>query len=206
MGAVAEYLWTSGKKHEVVKRMELCSVINKVIRDDIAEEVEAAAIFFRSLNSRRVKRVSGGDCAVDPTYPRNGETWRGCSFRERYKSFFKRIKGKKYRVPGFLATSSKRSIAANFAFDPERTHPCAMWRIVFDPRGEHHPEYRVQHMTFVSKTLIKGENEYLFAPYSAFTLMSVKWSATLRRPHEFVIQAAVDNLQEDENLPLTPWY
>jgi hypothetical protein len=62
-------------------------------------------------------------------------------------------------------------------------------------------------MSFVSKTLIGGENEYLFAPYSVFTLVSVKWSAKeLIFPHEFTILAARDNKEEDEDLPLAPWY
>ena len=114
--------------------------------------------------------------------------------------------GQKYRVPGFLATSDNRDIAAAFAFNAGNAHPCAVWRIMFDPRGKGHPEYRVKHMTFVSKTLIAGENEYLFAPYSVFTLVLVEWSAKLIVPHEFTILSALDNKEEDEDLPLTPWY
>merc|ERR1719201_1778534 len=56
--AVAEYLWTSAKKHKVVNNMELCSVLNAVIRDDVAEEIQAAATIFRSINSRRVNRAN----------------------------------------------------------------------------------------------------------------------------------------------------
>ena len=116
------------------------------------------------------------------------------------------VQDKKYRVPGFLATSNRRSVASGFAFKSDKAHPCAIWRITFDPRGKKHAQYRVQHMSFVSKTLIPGEREYLFAPYSVFTLVSVQWSANLREPHEFTIHAAIDNKSEDENLPLTPWY
>ena len=114
--------------------------------------------------------------------------------------------GKKYRVSGFLATSAKRSIAAKFAFSANSAHPCVIWRITFDPRGKHHPEYRVKHMTFVSKTLVEGEEEYLFAPYSVFTLVSTQWSAELARPHEFTVRPACDNKGEGETLPLAPWY
>ena len=117
--------------------------------------------------------------------------------------------GKKYRVPGFLATSLRREIAAAFAFKAgvaNPSHPCAIWRITFDPRGKEHPEYRVRHMALVSKTLVVGEQEYLFTPYSVFTLVSVKWRAGLIEPHEFTIRAARDNKEEDECLPLTPWY
>ena len=61
-------------------------------------------------------------------------------------------------------------------------------------------------MSFVSKTLLEGENEYLFAPYSVFKLISIKWSEELSDAHEFTIRAARDNQEEDEDLPLTPWY
>ena len=51
-----------------------------------------------------------------------------------------------------------------------------------------------------------AEGEYLFAPYSVFTLASVKWSSDLNKPHEFTLLPATDNKKEDENLPLAPWY
>ena len=204
--AVAEYLWTSTKTHDVVKRMELCSILNAVIRDDITKEIEAAVIIFRSINSRRVNRMGDDAHVIDATYPPNGETWRGGSFEVKYTDFFVRLVGKKYRVPGFLATSNKRKIADGFVMRVDKDHPRALWRILFDPRGKHEHEYRVQHMTFVSKTLVKGEHEYLFSPYSVFKLVSVNWSNTLRKAHEFVIEAAIDNREESENLPLTPWY
>ena len=61
-------------------------------------------------------------------------------------------------------------------------------------------------MTLVSKTLISGELEYLFAPYSVFTLVSVKWSDELVKPHKFTLRPVIDNKLEDEELPLAPWY
>lgn len=177
-----------------------------MIRDDVAEEIEAAVTIFRSINSRRVHRMDGGTNIDIQSYPPKGETWRGGGFRDEHKDFFKRMKGAKYRVPGFLATSDERNIAVAFAFKADEAHPCAIWKVVFDKRGKNQPEYRVQHMAFVSKTLVDGENEYLFAPYSVFTLLSVEWSEKLQEPHQFTIQPAVDNQQEDENLPLAPWY
>ena len=208
--AMAEYLWTSSKKHGILNGMELCSVLNAVIRDDVAEEMEAAAVIFRCLNSRRVRRQNVSANINLQSYPPNGETWRGGGFRREHRAFFERMVGKKYRVPGFLATSVRREVAAAFAFKADvahPSHPTAIWRITFDPRGKEHPQYRVKHMTLVSKTLIAGEHEYLFAPYSVFTLVSVKWSEQdLINPHEFTVQAAHDNKEEDECLPLTPWY
>ena len=204
VNAVAEYLWTSGKKDTVVDEMELCNVLNAVIRDDIEEEIQDAIIIFRSINSRCVTRTNG--TCDEQSYPPNGDTWRGSGFRRQFQAFFERMVGEKYRVPGFLATSSKRETALAFAFDTDADHPCAMWHVMFDKRGLQQVEYRCRHVTFVSNASLEGESEYLFAPYSVFTLESVRWSTELRKPHEFTILSAVDNQEEDENLPLTPWY
>ena len=211
VGVIAEYLWTSSKKHHVVNDLELSAVLNAVIRDDIAEEIKAAVPIFRSIASRRrVRRDNAAAGNSIPHYPAKGETWRGGGFRPRYRAFFERMIGRKYRVPGFLSTSENRQIAAAFAFKAGNNHPsypCVIWRITFDPRGKLSPKYRVRHMTYVSNTLNPGEDEYLFAPYSVFTLVSVKWSATkLMFPHEFTIHAHLTNTKEDECLPLTPWY
>ena len=114
--------------------------------------------------------------------------------------------GKKYRVPGFLATTNQKKTAEYFAFKADSTQPRALWHIKFDRRGKNKIEYRVRHMTFVSNTLMADEGEYLFTPYSVFTLQSVKWSEQLFKPHEFTLIAALDNKKEAEDLPLAPWY
>merc|ERR1719480_353818 len=67
--AAAEYLWTSTRKHHILKRMELCSVMNAVIRDDFADEIAAAAMVFRSINQRRVNRVDRGPTLDVQSYP-----------------------------------------------------------------------------------------------------------------------------------------
>ena len=52
----------------------------------------------------------------------------------------------------------------------------------------------------------QGEEEYLFTPYSAFTVLSAIWNAgTDADPHIIELQAAVDNKAEPEDLPLAPW-
>ena len=81
-----------------------------------------------------------------------------------------------------------------------------VWTIRFDRRGKYLHKYRVQHMSIVTKTLVKGECECLFAPYSVFKLQSVKWSTKLSEPHQLIIEASNDNREESEYLPLTPWY
>ena len=102
--AMAEYLWSSSKKHHLLKDMEVCSVLNAVIRDDVEEEIRAGVEIFRNINSRRIRRAGDGAASINiQSYPPTGETWRGSSFRPQHRSFFERMVGKKYRVPGFLA-------------------------------------------------------------------------------------------------------
>ena len=69
-----------------------------------------------------------------------------------------------------------------------------------------HRERKCVHVNLVKKTNVPGEEEYLFAPYSAFTVLSVRWGAgTAAAPHEIELLAAVDNKAEREDLPLAPW-
>ena len=66
-------------------------------------------------------------------------------------------------------------------------------------------------MSLVRKSHVAGEAEYLFAPYSVFTVQRVEWSvlgaggATADQPHIVHLEAAVDNLKEPEDLPVAPW-
>ena len=112
---LTEFLWTSGKRHPVVNNMEFCSVLNAVIRDDVAEEIEAAVAIFRSLNALRVRRMGEGASKDVVTYPPNGELWRGTAFDDKFRGFFERMRGKAYRVPGYLAASTDQQVAVRFA-------------------------------------------------------------------------------------------
>ena len=86
-----------------------------------------------------------------------------------------------------------------------------MWMIRIDPEGETDPAKRCKHVNFVSNSHIVDadgnptEAEFLFAPYSAFTIKSVKWGDG-GEPHVIKIEAATDNSTVPEDLPLSPWY
>jgi hypothetical protein len=70
------------------------------------------------------------------------------------------------------------------------------------------PERKCVHVNLVKRTNVEGEQEYLFAPYSAFTVLSSTWSAgTAADPHVVELLAAVDNKDPTypEDLPLAPW-
>ena len=55
---------------------------------------------------------------------------------------------------------------------------------------------------------LQGEDEFLFAAYSAFEVVRVHWSATPQNkalPHEITLRAFPDNRAVSEDVPLSPW-
>ena len=69
-----------------------------------------------------------------------------------------------------------------------------------------HPQRKCVHVNLVHKTHVEGEEEYLFAPYSAFTVTRATWNnGTASNPHVIELMAAVDNKAEREDLPFAPW-
>ena len=83
------------------------------------------------------------------------------------------------------------------------------WVVPFDARGETNPRFRCQHVNYVQNSTVlneltcePSESEYLFAPYSVFTVLEVAWGQPY---HRVVIQPAVDNKLEPDDLPLAPW-
>ena len=64
------------------------------------------------------------------------------------------------------------------------------------------------HVNLVTKRVpgLPNEQEFLFAPYSAFTVRSARWGAgTDTDPHVIDLQAAPDNEGAPEGLPLALW-
>ena len=57
-------------------------------------------------------------------------------------------------------------------------------------------------------TMNSGEYEFLFVPFSVFTVRCVTWSPTPTQkstPHLIEIDAISDNQDAKEDLPLAPW-
>jgi hypothetical protein len=68
------------------------------------------------------------------------------------------------------------------------------------------PVLKCVHVNLVTRSNVPGEQEYLFAPYSAFTVISSKWGAgTNEDPHVIELSAAPDNKAAPEDLDLAPW-
>ena len=141
----------------------------------------------------------------------------GGKLPDKHRAFY--TVGKKYRVPGFLATSFSKDVAVGFRDGNgyPKDSPGVLWVVHVDPAGEHDPAQRCKHVNFVQHSLVPGEQEYLFAPYSIFTVRAVSWGAG-GAPHRIELDAASDNRAAaeggagrwatpagSEDLPLAPW-
>ena len=203
-GVTAELLWTSDLKFEGAgdeHNKELCSLLNAAIRSDEEELMPSAAGLARSINTLCVVRYAGADRA----FPEGGITFRGTGFDDRYRDFFE--PKKKYRVPGFLATSFSEATARRFVFTNGTAldRPAVLWVVHVDPRGRDDADYRCKHVNFIEHALVPGEQEYLFTAYSVFTVRSCMW-AEGDKVSRIEVDAALDNVAEPEDLPLAPWY
>jgi hypothetical protein len=184
------------------------------MRDDRASTARVCAIFARGLKTNLVGTREGVHPQVmDPGTGLRvsaGETWRGGGFDDAHQHFF--TGGRKYRVPGFLATSARQAVTNNFMFRAEAAgFRVVQWRFVFDPegdpRGSNVQARRCKHVNLLREPHVAGEVEYLFQAYSVFTVASADFSTagTVADPYRITLTPAIDNALEPEDLPLAPW-
>ena len=178
-------------------------MINESLREDCRTEMESLAILARCINHLCLVRAD----LTQQKFPPDSCTYRGGELPPQFFGFFE--VGKKYRVPGFLATSFKQEIAnrfLGFKFALGRTP--VRWEVVLDPRGRDDVAFRCRHVNFLNHTQIAGEEEFLFTPYSVFTVLSFNQPPhpTAADPVVVRIEASLDNQTEPEHLPLAPWY
>jgi hypothetical protein len=101
-----------------------------------------------------------------------------------------------------MTTSRGGRVVARGFIGMRGADDCVMWRVRIDPVR------RCMHVNLVTRRVprLPDEQEYLFAPYSAFSVLSVAWNAgTVNDPHIIELLAAVDNQTEPEDLPPAPW-
>ena len=172
------------------------------------------AILVRGINALLANHRTHSNGPLSPVrppaFPKDGETYRGAGLPDEHRAFY--TVGKKYRVPGFLATSFKEDVAKRFARSAYASNgggiPAVVWVVRVDPEGKTAKDKRCQNAALIeNNTIVKGEAEYLFVPYSVFTVLSVEVShdSTYKTPHRIVIKAADDNFGEDLDMPLAPW-
>ncbi len=206
VNAAAQRLWTSPIKLQGVPpehHAELCSMMNRCIREDTAAVMPHLCVLVRSINMLCIVRR-------DPSkqiFPPRMCTFRGGELPLQHAHFFE--VGKKYRVPGFLATSFNEDVAYRFLYMKFADGKTPVkWIVELDPRGRDTLQYRCKHVNYCENSDVAGEEEFLFAPYSVFTVLSITVPPVITDDAPVVVrlQAAVDNLKEQEDLQLAPWY
>ena len=181
-------MWTSTL---TLRGKEFCFILNHTLRGDEPPLADPTATLSRGINQLCVS------IPPTPPFPPGDVCHRGGGFDDRYRSFF--CKGRRFRQPAYLATSFSEVVAREF-IRMRGGDDSVLWRVRIDPVG------KCRHVNLVKKTHVEGEDEYLFAPYSAFTVLSAEWRAgTAAEPHVIELLAAVDNKGEPEGLPLAPW-
>ena len=207
VSAAAQRLWTSTQKLEDVPpqhHAELCSMINRALRDDAEDVMPSLAVLVRGINVLCITRRKPSELKLPPAM----RTFRGGELPMEHVEFYRRRVGQKYRVPGYLATSFSERVAYGFLYNKfaEGKTP-VKWIVEMDPRGRDDPVFQCKQVNFVDTNTL-GEEEFLFAPYSVFSVLEVRVPALPSDDDPVVVRllAAVDNLKEDEELDLAPWY
>ena len=170
-----------------------------MLRDDADEALLRPTVSIcRAINTLCVRR---GQHSTVP-WPASHETYRGGGLPLAHQAFF--TNGKRYRAPMYLASSTDLGKAHEFAEQAEqRGDPPIIWTLKL------HPVLKCNHANLVErKSLVQGEQEFLYAPYSVFEVVSVDWKAqpSWEDPHQVTLQVAPDNNKPaDMGLPLAPW-
>jgi hypothetical protein len=186
-------MWTSLRQ---LRGREFCSVLNDIVRGDDPETIKPAAALARAITQLC---VTPNGQQPQPPFPPGFVCYRGGGFDDQYRCFF--VPGREFRQPAFLATSFRESTADLFM--SRSTMPTKVkWLVRIDP------DLKCRHVNLVTKRApgVPDEREYLFAPYSVFTVLNVTWrEGTDADPHLIELQAAPDNIGPSEKLPLAPW-
>ena len=183
-------MWTSTL---TLRNREFCFILNYIARADAEPFATALAGLARGINRLCVS------VPPRPPFPQGDTCYRGGGFDDRYRSFF--VSGRQFRQPAYLATSFSEDVARGF-IRMRGADDCVLWRVRIDPVR------KCMHVNLVTRRVpgLPDEQEYLFAPYSAFSVLSAAWNAgTVANPHVIELLAAVDNRTEPEDLPLAPW-
>jgi hypothetical protein len=160
-----------GRNAPSAHQRELSFIINSMLRLDDASAAPHLAVIVRAINTLLLTRRGSIQMV---RFPNKGITYRGGGLPDQHRRFFQ--PDKKYRVPGFLATSFLRNVAENFmVWADMRGEPCVMWIVHVDPEGENSQAKRCMHVNYVERTApgVPIEEEYLFAPYAPFTVKEV---------------------------------
>lgn len=193
---VSIVLWTSALKNGL--RVEFCSILNHVIRQDFGDALCHAVVLCRAMASLVVSR------RVDTTsfWPEDFRSHRGVSMPRDAVAFF--VEGLLYRVPMFLSTSVTPSVAYKFMQQTPEGRVSVHFIFHVDPIK------RCDHVLYLEPfTLVSGERELLYVPYSAFKVLKVthpEGDITWDNPIIIELMVQPNNKTVSEDVPLAEWH
>lgn len=194
-------LWTSAVKEGM--ESEFCSLLNETIRMDADEEVFKDAMrMVRLMNTLVASRRKG----PSKIWPEDLRSFRGSRLPQEELNKF--VEGYRYRASMFLASSFDRQVADGFLerIEGER-HGDGLVPVIFIFNLD--KDHKCNHVLYLEPiSLVKGETEFLYAPYSAFKVLEVKIpdTPTWWKPVEISLGVAIDNQHEPESLPTQSWH
>ena len=208
---IAVRLWTSA---DTLGSREFCSLLNEALRNDDADAIADATVITHALNAFCVTRRSHGSPV---RWPPEHVTYRGTAMPRIFKEFF--TVGKKYRAPMFVATSFREAVAGNFLMRlpppaNDQTPPLqepTLWCFHFNSNLPESERCMQGKLIDRNDGTVGEELEFLFSPYSVFTVRDVSWHARplvneyVTQPHVIDVDVASDNKREPKDLPLAPW-
>ncbi len=131
VSVAATRIWTStqqlkGNGVPDAFNVEFCSLVNRALRDDIAEVMPHLVVIVRAINALCIV----GRKSSLLKFPPDNVSHRGGALPPKYHDFF--TKGKMYRVPMYLATSFRRDKAYEFwcralCLPPMSRRPPQLW-------------------------------------------------------------------------------
>ena len=175
-------MWTSAQT--VNGKTQFCSMINHILREDLARGVEYVVIFTRLLNRRFIVKIYPRD-QLNGIFPISKCLWRGGGLPEKHHSFFAQ-RDKWFRVPGFLASSRNKEVAIRFMKRQKETP--VLWMILLCGFADQGYREFCRHLSYVEKSHFrKSEEEFLFPPYSAFQVVRMQRETTEMAQHLLII-------------------
>eukprot|EP00998_Keelungia_sp_KM082_P013481 NODE_99_length_2682_cov_24.646575_g95_i0.p1 GENE.NODE_99_length_2682_cov_24.646575_g95_i0~~NODE_99_length_2682_cov_24.646575_g95_i0.p1 ORF type:complete len:372 (-),score=97.59 NODE_99_length_2682_cov_24.646575_g95_i0:145-1260(-) len=206
--ALACVLWTLHTKLESTERSkpgtQLYKMVNPALCEFLAQSDAmqfAVARLARVINQQVVVRPLDG---TKPECPE--ETYRGCHIpagNDAWKLLALTCKEyAKLRIAGYMSTSKKHNQVKQFL----RTSHGHLSNPAYTIITVKFPSQLCQHVCLIPSAF--AEEEYLFPPCSVFEVEHVELrdNPTVAEPHQIVLRAVVNNLNERDDLPVLIWY
>jgi len=203
---IAVVLWSSALRDGFDR--EFCSILNHSVREDMETVLPSCVILCRAMATLIVP--TRGTAVRGPTqgrtvWPKDWVTHRGTTMPREAVNFF--ADGMMYRAPMYLATSCQQTVATEFM---ERGHGENPDRVPVHFKFYINPMKKCDHVFYIEGfTQCAGEEELLYAPYSAFKVRNTilpDGEITYLNPIIVEIDVQPNNMNAKEDVPNSSWH